>query len=282
MPRPVRSWRSCDSIRDDVGRSDLRSESAGEAPRRASPREQIAGLDWWHTIEIEPGLVTPGGWDLRPTARRIPWPRSLRGLRCLDIGTMDGFWAFELERRGADAVVAIDLPASNSADPFPGDRGPGRSLGETFRVAAELLGSDVEYRHLNVYDLDPADVGLFDLVFMGYVLQMLSDPLRGLRAVRGICRGSLIVLDTVSAPLSLVPAPVARLDARRDGSEWFVFNPRGLRQALRLAGFTVEATSAILRDNAGPRSTEQQLAGRLLHAAGIRGRSVAVRARPAV
>jgi tRNA (mo5U34)-methyltransferase len=244
-------------------------------------RDRIAGLDWWHTIEVAPGVVTPGGWDLRPTASRIPWPRSLGGLRCLDVGTMDGFWAFELERRGAAEVVATDLPASSAADPFPDDHGAGRGLGETFRVAAELLGSRVEYRHMNVYDLEPGEVGRFDLVFMGYVLQMLSDPLRGLRAVRRVCRGSLIVLDTVSVPLSLVPAPVARLDARRDGSEWFVFNTRGLCQALRLAGFAIEARTPVLRDNAGPRGRDRQLGPRLLHGLGLRGRSLAVRARPA-
>ena len=54
---------------------------------------------------------------------------------------------------------------------------------------------------------------------MGYVLQMLRDPLRGLEAVRGVCRGSLILLDTVSLPLSLLPAPLARLNARRGALE---------------------------------------------------------------
>src|SRR6186997_331743 len=55
-------------------------------------RRRVAELDWWHTIEVAPGLLTPGGWDLRTTAMRLPWPRSLAGKRCLDVGTMDGFW----------------------------------------------------------------------------------------------------------------------------------------------------------------------------------------------
>ncbi len=89
---------------------------------------------------------------------------------------------------------------------------------------------------------------------VGYVLQMLRDPLRGLEAVRRVCRGSVIVLDTVSAPLSLLPSPVARLCARRGHLEWFVFNRAGLAQALRLSGFAVEARTRILRDRAGPGS----------------------------
>jgi tRNA (mo5U34)-methyltransferase len=232
-------------------------------------RSRIAGLDWWHTIEVAPGVVTPGGWDLRPTAERMPWPASLAGLRCLDVGTMDGFWAFELERRGAGEVVAIDP----GAIAVPGAR-------ERFRVAAELLGSRAEYRDVDVYDLDPATVAEFDVIVMGYVLQMLRDPLRGLEAVRSVCRGHLILLETVSLPLTLLPSPLARLDARRDGREWFVFNRRGIEKACRLAGFEVEAVSPIIRDRAGPAVDQRGLGlvTRAMHAFGTRGRSVAIRA----
>jgi tRNA (mo5U34)-methyltransferase len=254
-------------------------------PRTA--KEAIAGHDWWHVIEVAPGVVTPGGWDLRPTADRMPWPASLDGLRCLDVGTMDGFWAFELERRGAGEVVAIDLADPERQDSPVSERGrrpeqaqPRR--GGTFRVAAELLGSRAEYRDLSVYDLGRHNVGEFDLIFMGYVLQMLRDPLRALEAVRRVCRGHLILLDTVSLPLCLIPSPLARIDARRDGSEWFVFNRRGLRKALELAGFEVEAMTPILRDHHGPprEGDPAALGARAMYALGARGRSAAARARP--
>jgi tRNA (mo5U34)-methyltransferase len=243
-------------------------------------RTAIAGRDWWHVIEVAPGIVTPGSWDLRPTAERMPWPGSVEGLRCLDVGTMDGFWAFELERRGAAEVVAIDLADPTRQDAPVGRRGRGPSpplRGETFRLAAELLGSRAEYRDLSVYDLDPADIGEFDLIVMGYVLQMLRDPLRALASVRGVCRGHVIVLDTVSLPLSLVPTPLARLHARREGMEWFVFNRRGLRKALELAGFEVEAVTGILRDPYG-QMKRASLRTRALYFAGARGRSAALRA----
>src|SRR4051794_31803710 len=66
----------------------------------AVTRARVAELDRWHTIEIAPGVVTPGGWDLRPTAEHLPRPPSLGGMRCLDIGTMDGFWALSLSAVG--------------------------------------------------------------------------------------------------------------------------------------------------------------------------------------
>jgi hypothetical protein len=109
---------------------------------------------------------------------------------------------------------------------------------------------------------------------------MLRDPLRGLEAVRRVCRGHLLLLDTVSMPLSLLPAPLARLDARRDGSEWFVFNRRGLAKALHLTGFEVEALTPMLQDRYTRQPTEPLApAARAMRTIGLRGRSAAVRAR---
>jgi hypothetical protein len=72
---------------------------------------------------------------------------------------------------------------------------------------------------------------------------------------------------TVNRPLSLVPSPVARLDARRNGSEWFVLNRRGILEALELAGFVVEAVTKTLRDHPGPAIPRSSidLRGRLMY-----------------
>ena len=125
---------------------------------------------------------------------------------------------------------------------------------------------------------------MFDLVVMGYVLQMLRDPLRALEAVRQVCRGHLILLDTVSRRLDLLPRPPARLDARRDGSEWFLYHRRGLGKALEVAGWDGEETTPLLRDIPGPGvgRRERTLRRAAMHAFGIRGRSAAIRAQPVV
>jgi tRNA (mo5U34)-methyltransferase len=230
----------------------------------AARRDEGAPVDWWHAIELPDGSVTPGGWDLRETARAIPWS-DLQGKRCLDVGTADGFWAFEMERRGAAEVLATDVPS-----PFQA-RARAR-----FEYAREQLGSGVRYEERDVFQLE----GEFDVLFAGYVLQMVRDPIGALVAMRRVCRGQMLVLETISWPLALVPAPVARLDARRDGSEWFVFNRLGLRKALELAGWTVEAQTKTLRDRAGPLSIAQEASRSLKYRLGARGRSCALRAAP--
>src|SRR4051794_22711610 len=177
-------------------------------------RQRVAQLDWWHTIEVAPGVFTPGGWDLRATAPQLPWPASVGGMRCLDIGTMDGFWAFELERRGASEVVAIDVLDPTRLDHSVTDQLRGqqyrRDSERNFALAAELLGSRTELRDLSIYDLDPDEVGEFDLVVMGYVLQMLRDPLRALEAVRRGWRGDPAPPRTGGPPPGPLPAPPGR------------------------------------------------------------------------
>jgi len=207
---------------------------------------------WWHTIELPDG-ATDGWWDFRALAPRLPWP-EVEGKRCLDVGTADGFWAFELERRGAARVVAVDRSSYFQS-----------LCRARFEEAHAKLASNVAYEERDVYQLD----GEYDLAFMGYVLQVVPDPLAALESVRRVCR-ELLLLDTVSLPLSLLPSPLARLDARRDGGEWFVFNTRGLRKALELAGWTVVAQTGILRDGSHPGWKER---------AGFRGRACAILAR---
>jgi len=92
----------------------------------AALADRVAAREWYHTLELAPGVVTPGGFDLRDMPDKVGLPASLGGQRCLDVGTFDGFWAFELERRGASEVLALDVPA---ADRTPGVGGADDHLG---------------------------------------------------------------------------------------------------------------------------------------------------------
>jgi tRNA (mo5U34)-methyltransferase len=124
------------------------------------------------------------------------------------VGTFDGFWAFELERRGAE-VVAIDVDDFGDLDWPPLQRASvlretqemGVELGRGFKLAAELRGSKARRVSCNVYDLTPEAIGgPVDLAFVGTLLIHLRDPVRALERVRRALApgGELYVLDVVS------------------------------------------------------------------------------------
>jgi tRNA (mo5U34)-methyltransferase len=208
---------------------------------------------WYHCLEVAPGIVTPGLFDLRPIVERMPWP-DVRGLRCLDVGTADGFLAFELERRGAAEVVALDLPEPDDWDweAHTSGSGPeyvravsGPEVGAGLRTARELRGSAVTVASSSAYDLDPSTFGSFDVVVCGSLLLHLRDPLRALAAIRSVCRGRLLCTNqldlgrTVTHPRT----PLFRLDGVSGITQWWIPNAAGHRQMLRAAGFAIERAS---------------------------------------
>ena len=120
---------------------------------------------WWHSFELSDGTLIQGVCDLAGLKDRIaqfPIPQDLRGKRVLDIGAWDGWFSFEMERRGAQ-VLAID----NWDNP-------------RFHQARTLMNSQVEYRQMDIYELTPERVGYFDIVLFMGVLYHLKHPLLAL------------------------------------------------------------------------------------------------------
>jgi tRNA (mo5U34)-methyltransferase len=216
----------------------------------ASPgrlREQVAGRDWYHTLELAPGVVTPGWFDTRRTVGELPFPDSLAGKRCLDVGTFDGFWAFEMERRGAAEVVAIDLLDHARAD-WPPNTLPEtvqaisrhKQGGGGFELARECLGSSVIRHEMSVYDASPQALGKFDFIYMGSLLLHLRDPVRALDRMREVCSGELLIVDNIDLLLTLVfpHRPVASLDVQ-GRPWWWTCNTAGIVRMCEAARFRV-------------------------------------------
>ncbi|MFL5906650.1 MAG: class I SAM-dependent methyltransferase [Solirubrobacterales bacterium] len=227
---------------------------------------------WYHTIEVAPEVVTPGLVDLRRIAPKL-LPADLSGTRALDCGTFDGFWAFELERRGAE-VAAIDVEKLELAE-WPPLRRPqlerkiapmNVALGQGFRIAAGLLGSNVRRYECNIYDLSPGAVGgEVDLAFCGALLQHLRDPVRALERILTTMRpgGQLIaceqisLLDTLRAPRT----PVARFSAVRTNFSWWIPNYAALWSWLVAAGFQDVRRLGVHRVRAHERSVRNWVCG---------------------
>jgi tRNA (mo5U34)-methyltransferase len=215
-------------------------------PRTSSLADKVRDVSWYHSIELPGGILTPGFFDLRSAARRVPIPASLAGMRCLDVGASDGFWSFEMERRGAAEVVSLDLDDTgrsdwqDSIDPTQraGDRGRAR---RAFEIAAAALGSRVERVDASVYDLSPEHFGSFDFVFMGALLLHLRDPVLALKTVRTVVRGQLLSVDMMSVLLTaLMPwRPAGFLGTSDSAIFWWTPNMAGHRRMVRMAGFEV-------------------------------------------
>lgn len=131
---------------------------------------------WYHQIELAPGVITPGINNSRDVFQMLNFPKDCRGLRILDLGTRDGFFAFELEKRGATVVATDYVPEKTTG----------------FAISKKILNSKkVEYRQDNIYNLDPKTYGHFDIVLFLGLLYHLPDPLKALRLIRNVCRGRL-------------------------------------------------------------------------------------------
>lgn len=200
---------------------------------------------WYHTLELAPGVVTPGWFDLRTVAPQV-LPASLEGKRCLDVGTFDGFWAFEMEKRGASEVVAVDIVDPRAWDwPITAgdelvqileDRKQG---GAGFPIAADAFGSQVTYQECSVYDLDEAEVGRFDFVFMGSLLLHLRDPIRALECLRSVCAadGTVCTMDAIDPTMSFLFPRRAMATFDGDGRPWWWMpNMAAYERMVRAAG----------------------------------------------
>ena len=151
-------------------------------PTRIDPvrqwRAEWVERGWWHSFELPDGTLIQGVCDLPGLKTRIeqfPIPRNLRGKRVLDIGAWDGWYSFEMECRGAE-VLAID----NWDNP-------------RFHQMRAALGSRVEYRQFDIYELTPERVGRFDIVLFMGVLYHLKHPLLALERVCALTTGMAAV-----------------------------------------------------------------------------------------
>jgi tRNA (mo5U34)-methyltransferase len=211
-----------------------------QQPSAQELRADVERYPWYHTLDLGQGVATKGMFDHRPVLHHYPLPDSLSGQRCLDVATMDGFWAFEMERRGAASVTALDLedpedldwPASLRADH---DKSLDETKGERFALAKRTLGSDVERVLMSAYDLSP-ELGTFDFVFCGDLLLHIKDPVTVLENIRSVCTGSAVIVNVIKKFRFHEKRPMAELDGI-DNFEWWVTNLAGLVRMVRAAGF---------------------------------------------
>ena len=196
----------------------------------AELREAIRRHDWYHSIELRPGVVTPGRAAERNVLPFLGIPDDLSGVSVLDIGCWDGFFSFECERRGAKRVVASDVWETFGRDAFD--------------FARAELNSAVEPVQASVYDLPEVLGGeRFDLVLFLGVLYHLRHPLLAIEKVAEVTApGGLAVVETAVDAESLMDRPLMAFypgdELNGDPTNWWTPNVTGLAAMLGVSGFT--------------------------------------------
>jgi N6-adenine-specific methylase len=145
---------------------------------------------WYHKIELTNGIKTLGWAPINRKMYKIP--EDMTGLRILDVGSWDGFWAFEALKRGARQVVAID----DFSDFLGRLENSDRKAWETFDLCKKTLGytdEQCQRYDMSVYDISEEVLGRFDVVFFFGVLYHLRHPLLALDKVSSICHGEIYV-----------------------------------------------------------------------------------------
>ena len=196
----------------------------------AETQKQIGELNrlgWYHSLELPDGRVIQGLQTLEQLRLRLaqfPIPADLTGKRVLDIGAWDGWFSFEMEKRGAK-VLAIDSAEHTQ-----------------FRVARELLGSKVDYQIADICRLSPKDVGRFDIVLFFGVLYHLKHPMLALETVCDLTTDMAFIESFVSDDGSDLSAPPAMefyetTELRGQFDNWVGPNTPCLLAFCRAAGF---------------------------------------------
>jgi tRNA (mo5U34)-methyltransferase len=226
----------------------------------AELQERVSKYYWYHTLDLGNGVVTPGFVDNRDQVHTIGLPQDLTGKRCLDVGTFDGFWAFEMERRGAKEVIALDLNSLEDMDLRPQSRDQfieeairqrGTAvLGETFALAKEILGSKVQRKVLSVYELSPDFVGTFDVVHCSDVVPHLRDPQLAFQNIFSVTDGMALIGSAFDPELDQLREPLVRVCPSGGDFVWWWFSAMSLRLMMEQSGFQpVEEVARVRVDN---------------------------------
>jgi tRNA (mo5U34)-methyltransferase len=135
---------------------------------------------WFHDLDLS-GVRTAPDHPLGPFHHELwalvehAFPADMTGCSVLDIGCNAGFYSFKLLERGA-TVTGIDHDA--------------RYLAQA-RLAADMLGHELDLRQMDVYDLDRLGASFDFVLFLG-VFYHLRHPLYGLEKAAARARHRLV------------------------------------------------------------------------------------------
>ena len=219
--------------------------------------ESLDDCYFYHTMELPHFGVVRGHWDLRGRFEDYVGGVSVEGKSVLDVGAATGFLSFESERQGASRVVSFDMSdvRQQAFVPFKGKlyREDYESWVYYHTLTVEkwknaywlchrLLGSKADVYYGDVYRL-PSELGEFDVVIAGALLEHLSDPVAALISIARLTRETLVLVT----PLIQTDERIARFepsaDRPADDYTWWTYSVGLYREVLAILGFRIEKIS---------------------------------------
>jgi tRNA (mo5U34)-methyltransferase len=218
---------------------------------------------WFHCIDLGGGITTKtesvmgepvdhphGSWQVIKHCL----PGDLSGKSLLDVGCNAGFYCIQAKWRGAARVLGVD--------------GQRQHIRQALLVR-RVLGVDVEFRRMNVYELDPHALGQFDITLALGLIYHLKHLVLALENLFKVTR-QMLIIETAILPPEHTPPPFThplgeagmRLHAfafvdnppaaKEQVANWFLPSIEGLEALLKNIGFehvevvTVKEERAVL------------------------------------
>lgn len=167
---------------------------------------------------------------LKAEAERV-FSQSVRGKTVLEIGTWDGYFSFEAERRGARHVHATDHFCWS---------GPGWGTRAGFDFAHKKFGSQISATDVDVFEITPDRFGTHDVVLFLGVLYHLKNPLGALELLYSLA-DEFVVIETHVDALR-ISTPVMKFylgrELNNDPTNFWAPNLLCLKNMLTEVGFT--------------------------------------------
>lgn len=233
----------------------MSSELSFVAPRYV---DSLDDCFFYHTMDVPTFGEVHGHWDLRGRFNDYVGGVDVRGKSVIDIGTATGYLSFAAESHGATRVVSFDMSDVRQQTFLPfkdklyyRDREQwakqyGTEIEQwknSYWLCHRLLQSKAEVFYGDVYEL-PEELGQFDVVLIGGVLEHLSDQISALASIARITRERMVIVT----PLLETEDRIARFEALAAHPEndftWWRYSLGVYREVFGMLGFRIEKVAS--------------------------------------
>lgn len=147
--------------------------------------KEAEDIDWYQKFEVKKnsGIFSPGWAEVKPEHffNEIELsPEFFKNKRVLDIGADAGAYSYFMEDCSAN-VTAMD------------PRDPDKN---GFNIIKSIRESNMNYIRESIYNIDPTDLGYFDVILLVNVSQHLKHPLLALEKINSISRKNTVLIGT--------------------------------------------------------------------------------------